>query len=225
MCPGSSEAERPLIIIPGKENSENFEKVLKRMTQEVDEVMRAPFIVHSNEFGDVKVTLKFDMSQLDSKAQAEGSGQLGSNCTCCTVSPDSAKDVDRIRQGLPMDKSIEYLQDFFDMLNDEYEGFATHGNDFLKKIKSSEHYGLTHESMTLDIFRHFPITHSYIRALAFFENLFYRINGDCRQMGKGKRLSVQQKAGIKLAKDTFRREAKDVLHMKLDCPDSYGWQF
>ena len=221
--PGSPEAERPLMIIPGKESSENFAKVLQRLTEEVEEAMRTPFVVHSPEFGDVMVTLSFDLSQLDGKALAEGSGQRGSYCTCCTVSADDAKDVSKIKNGFPIDKSIESLQDLFDMLNDEQEGISTFGGDFLKKIKSSERYGLTHQPLTtLDIVRHFPITHSYIRSLSFFETLFYRINGGCRQMGKGKRLDKVQKAGLKLAKDTFRKEAKETLHMKLDCPDAYG---
>ena len=222
-CPGSSEAERPLIVIPGAESEENFKKVIKRVTEEVEELDRDPLTVDSPEFGEFKVKLKFDLSQLDGKALEQGSGQRGSYCTCCTASEKDAKNIERIGQGFPIDKSIEFLKDLFDLLTEEDEdGISTNASDILKAIKSKDRYGMTHEPMTtLDIVKYFPITHSYIRSLSFFENLIYRINANCRQMGRGKPLG-SKKQDISDAKDKFRKDAKEKLSMKLDCPDPVG---
>ena len=222
-CPGSSEAERPLIVIPGAENKENFKKVLERMTHEIEDAMRRSFTIDSPELGEFKVKLEFDLSQLDGKALEQGSGQKGSYCTACTCSDKDAKNVDRISQGFPMDKSIEFIQDFFDTLIEENDdGFGTNADDILKAIRSQDRLGITHEPMTtLDIVKYFPITHSYIRCLSFFENLIYRINANCRQMGKGKPLG-DKKNDLVIAKNKFRQDAKELLHMKLDCPDPKG---
>ena len=60
------------------------------------------------------------------------------------------------------------------------------------------------------------------RSLNYFENLAYRINSGVLKMGKGKRLSTEEKSKLEGAKKQFRFEAKKDLHLQLDQPDPCG---
>lgn len=86
--------------------------------------------------------------------------------------------------------------------------------------------GLTQkpQSTTLDVCKNIPIVHAYLRSLSYFEDLIYRINANVRKMGRGSRYSEAQKNRLSEAKQLVRSCARNgPLHLRLDCPDSYGY--
>ena len=149
---------------------------------------------------------------MDGKAQGVASGLGGGYCKCCTVTKSDAKKIKRIKQGFTMDRDILSLQQLFDDLADE---------DGNVDRTSLDRQGLTQQPMSdIEILKQFPITHAYINILRYFLNVVYRINANVRKFNQ--RLSAEEWANIKNAKNQFRINAKRTLHMKLDQPDSYG---
>ena len=114
------------------------------------------------------------MSQLDAKAQCIGTGLTGCYCTMCTVSEKNAKKPDRIKEGFPMDRSILHLHQLFDELPKEPN------NENVLLSKRNDNYekgrqGLKQQPQlkTDDTLKNFPVTHSYINCLNYFEQLTY----------------------------------------------------
>ena len=91
----SSNAERPWLLILGKESKENFGKVIKVLDADIQEVVSSQIIIT-----DIVCKIVFNLSQLDGKAITTASGLGGAYCTCCKVSEAEAKLPERIEQRL-----------------------------------------------------------------------------------------------------------------------------
>ena len=214
--PQSSEAERPLQIVPGKEDDETFGKVMQRLNREVDMLNNQEFEMKCN-IGQVKIKTDAHIKQLDGKAQATASGLRGAYCKCCKVKRKAAKDVNRIKQGFTMDRDIVTTWQLFDDLADE-DGNVDLGSN-------AERYGLTQEPMvTTEILKQFPITHAYINLLRYFCMLIYRTNSGLSgpTLPMGKHLTKKQWDDFKKAKNEFREKAKQSLGLKVDQPTIGG---
>ncbi len=207
----SSNAERPLILCPGRETKENFQKVMELLDEEITSVMGEPMIVNN-----ISCTITFCLSQLDGKAITTATGLGGAYCTSCKVTEADAKKLEKIKEGFQCDRNINELHELFFTLTGE-----TNTTNVLSRPNDYEtRQGLTQKPQTRqDITKNIPITHAYIRALSFFEKLVYHINGNVRKMGKGVRYTEEEKQEMKEARDTFIQEAaKGPLHMRLDQP-------
>ena len=211
----SSSAERPWILIPGKESKENFSKVIQIMDAEINAVQSSQHLISG-----VKCQIVFDLSQLDGKAIINASGLGGAYCTCCKISESDAKLPERVKQGFSMDRCIDELHELYSTLIEDSDS----GEVKIQQGDYKTRTGLTCQPQTTqDVTKNIPITHAYLRSLSYFEVLIYRINANVKVMGKGKRLSVEDREKVKQAKEIFRKEAAcGPLHMRLDQPDSSG---
>ena len=188
LTPQSSEAERPLQLMPGTESRENFEKIYGDLDREAKLLNDNGFNCVCD-FGEIQVKADVHIKQLDGKAQSVASGLGGGYCKCCKISKTDAKKIERIKQGFTMDRDILSTWQMFDDLADE---------DGNVDRESLDRAGLTQRVLAdNEILKQFPITHAYINILTNIAN-------------------------IANAKDEFRINAKRVLHLKLDQPDSYG---
>ena len=207
----SSNAERPLILCPGRETKENFQKVMEILDMEITSVMSEPMIVNN-----ISCSITFCLSQLDGKAITTASGLGGAYCTSCKVTEADAKNQEKIKEGFQCDRNIDELHELFSTLTGETNtsNILPRPNDYATR------QGLTQKPQThQDITKNIPITHAYIRALSFFERLVYHINGNVRKMGKGVRYTEEEKQEMKEAREIFIQEAaKGPLHMRLDQP-------
>ena len=163
------------------------------------------------------------MSQLDCKAQCIGNGLTACFCTMCTVSAKNAKDPKFIKEGFPMDRSILALSQLFEDLEKE------ENNETVLVSKRGEKYkrraGLKRKPQVEsdDTLQNFPVTHSYINILNYFEQLTYHVNAKVTVWGKGLTPGKDGKEKLAIAKNIFRKNAKDgPMHMRLDMPDSSG---
>ncbi len=150
-------------------------------------------------------------------------GLGGAYCTGCTVSEEDGKNLDRIKQFFRFDRAIEHIHQVFDDLVQTDED----GNKYIPRSRGDypTRTGITNNPLTpaIDLTKVIPKTHAYIRTLSYFENLAYHINAKVHKMGKGKRLSHEEKSNLNISKADFRSNARNgELHMKLDEPDPSG---
>ena len=82
----SSNSERPWVLIPGRENKENFSKLMQLLDSEIQEITTTSIQVSG-----IDCQILFDLSQLDGKAIVSASGLGGSYCTACKVSEAEGK--------------------------------------------------------------------------------------------------------------------------------------
>ena len=211
----SSNAERPWVLIPGKESRENFAKVIKVIDKDVNEITSSELNISG-----IRCKISFDLSQLEGKAIVVASGLGGCYCTSCKVSEADAKLPERIQQGFTIDRNIDELHSLYMVLAESTSSGEIEPvpGDYRART------GLTNQPLTIqDVTKNIPITHAYLRSLSYFETLIYQINADVRIMGKGKRLSTDQRDRLTAAKEKFRKDATHgPLHLRLDQPDSHG---
>ena len=217
-CPASAEAERPLFIVPGAEKPDLVEKLLEEIERDALPLASVPLIVPCGDpFGDVTVKVDFHPCQFDGKCLEDSTGLKGAYCTQCKTLRKDGKDPKRIKQWFTIDRTIDEVWQLFDDLSNE-------ADEVDLSISSSDRLGLTAKPLTrLDLCKYFPITHSYIRSLDYFERLVYRINAGVKVMGIGKKIGKAGQAALKKAKKDFTRGSQTgPLHLKLDCPDATG---
>jgi hypothetical protein len=211
----SSHAERPWVLIPGRETKEIFKKIMETFDQDISSATNEIIQIDN-----IPCQITFELSQLDGKAITTATGLGGAYCTFCKVSETEGKNIERIRAGFGCDRNIEELHSLFMSLTDNgnIEDIPTSLGDY------STRTGLTQQPQThQDITKNIPVTHAYIRALSHFEKLVYHINADVRIMGRGQRIGGEAKEQLKVSKAKFQEEAaRGPLHMRLDQPDSHG---
>ena len=216
-------SERPMILIPGGETAERFGRVLQLIESEIDEMSSGIEVKFSDAESEktIHCTVLADVSQLDGKAICTATGLKGAYCTGCTVSESDAKKLERIEEGFSIDRNIDDLNDLYTFLLEDEDGDPLHSRQGDYWIRA----GLTQkpQSTSLDLCRNIPVVHAYLRSLSYFEDLVYRVNSNLRKMVRGTRYSPTQKDRLTEAKRKMRLEAKEgPLHLRLDCPDSYG---
>ena len=222
--PNSSEAERCLALVPQQEKLDTMGPFLKQLDDEKIDVETNPIIVDYPNLGEVVVHTKCTMSQLDTKAIEIATGLTGCHCTMCTVSEKNAKDPERIKEGFPIDRSILDLHQLYEELpkdpNNPNALLSIPGESY-----EEGRQGLKQKPQVSsdDMLRNFPVLHSYLRVLDYFENLTYRVNSGVQIWGKGKKIGAENRKKLKEAKDKFRvNAATGPMHLKLDMPDSSG---
>ena len=159
----ASDAERPLVLVPGKETSELLREISMDIEKEVMSIKSNPIQIQLQQQQQQQLhqqhhhqqhqqpqqqtigcNVNFHFSQLDGKALKELSGIGGTGCTACTASPDDIKDESKIEAGFQMDRTIE----------GEHERFRSlaKGRPLLPPRPSNEKYevrrGLTQEPAT-----------------------------------------------------------------------------
>ena len=221
--PNSSEAERCLALIPQQETIDTGGAFLKQLDDEKIDVETTPITVDYPNLGKVVVHTKSVMSQLDCKAQCMANGLTACHCTMCTVSEKNAKDPKRIKEGFPMDRSILDLHQLFEELEKEPNNpnvlLSTRGEPYENRMGLKQKPQVSSD----DTLRNFPVLHSYLRVLDYFENLTYRVNAGVQIWGKGKKIGKENHRKLKEAKNMFRiLAANGPMHLKLDMPDSSG---
>jgi len=192
-------AERPWLLIPGRESKENFQKVMEVFDQDISALSDEPVKINN-----ISCNIKFELSQLDGKAIMAASGLGGAYCTYCKVSESDAKNLERIKMGFDQDRNIEELHNLFFALteNATHQQIPTSVGDYGTRM------GLTQQPQThQDVTKNIPVTHAYLRSLSHFEKIVYHINANVRVMGRGQRIGSEAQERLKEAKTKFREEA------------------
>ena len=145
--PNSPFGVRPISLICQKENEENVKFILDTIINPEVTLIEKEGIILPN--GQIIVEIKRTM--YDGKMSAILSGAGGASCHLCTTQFNQLKDLDFIRAGYPINRSISNAKLIFDSVDRE---------DFLS-LPSNERFGLTHEPISnIDIISASPL-HSY----------------------------------------------------------------
>jgi hypothetical protein len=224
--PSCDDNERPILICPGKDTRELNDLTFEAIDQGIKKVQEETINLNyteseENEDFEIEFTVKIELSQLDGKALAVGLGLQGAYCTMCKCSSAESQSPERIKQLFRIERNIESIQQLYEDLVVEDED----GNEFIPTKPNDYHIrqGLTQKPLTTqDIAQNFPILHSTLRCLSFFEQVAYRLNANVQIMGRGKRLTVYQKDKISTAKQDFISQAKTELKIIFDSPRSDG---
>jgi hypothetical protein len=224
--PSCDDNERPIIICPGKDTKELNDLTFEAIDQGIIKVHEGAIPItftssNDNEEFEIEFVVKIELSQLDGKALAAGLGLQGAFCTMCKCSASDAQKPERIQQLFRIERSIESVQQLYDDLVETDED----GNEFIPTKPNDYHLrqGLTQKPLTRqDIAKNFPILHSRLRALSFFEQFAYRFNANVPIMGRGKRLTTYQKEKVEAAKKDFISQAKNDIKIILDSPRAEG---
>ena len=137
----------------------------------------------------------------------------------CTVSKKDAHDVEKVKEGFPINRTMDSIHEKFEALKvmgEDGEWFIPkHSGDY------EERQGLTARPITeLDVVSDFSVLHSWLRGLYFCEQLAYRINAGVYKWGQKK--TDDEKASLIFHKKEFVDKSKDVLGMQLDMPKPKG---
>jgi hypothetical protein len=201
--PICSESERPLGLIPGKETRETYRKLLKTLDDAREPIYKEPMLITCGDFM-AKVQAEISLTQLDGKMLTIASGLGGAYCTACTVSQKDAHRLERIKQGFEINRTIESSWQLFMELADECGNVSIAQGDYQRCL------GLTQRPLTTsEILANFPVMHSYIRALNWYEIVVYRINANVQKMGLGTRFHAGEKKRIEEAKKLFQHGARN----------------
>ena len=109
------------------------------------------------------VKVKLVRSMFDGKMAGILSGVVGAHCQLCTATFKQLHDLELIREGFPINRSISAAKEIFHSVNKE---------EFLS-LASNDRFGLTHEPVSdIDIISASPL-HAYICIFRWFMTLVW----------------------------------------------------
>ena len=199
--PNSPFSVRPVALLSQKENEENVKFIMETIINpEVTEIERDGFSILG---GHVKVEIFRTM--LDGKMSQILSGAGGASCQLCTATHGELKDLELIRSGYPINRTISSALDIFNAVDPE---------EFLS-LPSKDRFGLTHQPLSdKDIVSASPL-HTYTCVFRWFMLLVYHLQSGCLHW---KPTSKQIETSMKFTR-TFLQEKTGL---KIDQPTSDG---
>ena len=192
--PNSPFGLRPVLLLCQKENKDNIKFIMEEVINpEVSVINQDGLVLH-----DGKVTVNITRSMFDGKMSSILSGAGGASCQLCTATFSELKDLDLIRAGYPINRTISAARSIFDSVDTE---------DFLS-LPSKQRFGLTHEPLSnIDIMPASPL-HTYTCVFRWFMLVVYHLHsGTCewyptsptiQSSMRFVRSLIQEKTGMKV---------------------------
>ncbi|KAI6659668.1 hypothetical protein LOD99_14591 [Oopsacas minuta] len=164
--PNSQFQIRPVTLLAAKENSENVRHLMDTYINS--------YVVDLEENGiplsQRLVRIKLLRTMFDGKMAEILSGAGGAHCQLCTATFKQLHDVELIRDGFPINRSITSAKELFQSVNEV---------EFLS-LSSNDRLGLTHQPISdIDVICSSPL-HSYLCIFRWFMTLVYHL-----QSGEG----------------------------------------
>ena len=161
---------RPYAIYPQKENRELMEKFLKYMDAEKKELDDSEQMVPLPSGREVAVKVNANLRLADGKAVKEATGLGGAYCLVGTCSKESGHDIDCIKAGFEINRSMEKANEIFQQLFDKEIGA-------IKKTKKDNEtrQGVTNKPLTNQAINLSPRPlHCMLRVYNLFQRLLYK---------------------------------------------------
>ena len=174
----------------------------------MDQVINPEVTVIEHEglaFHDGKVQVSIMRSMFDGKMSSILSGAGGAICQLCTVKFTELKDLDFIRTGYPINRTISAARLIFDSVDAE-EFFS---------LPSNERFGLTHEPLSnIDIMSASPL-HTYTCVFRWFMLVVYHLHSGTYKWSPNSK-SIQ--SSMKFCRELLQEKTG----MKIDQQSSEG---
>ncbi|KAI6661279.1 Dna-mediated transposase [Oopsacas minuta] len=151
------------------------------------------------------VRIKLLRTMFDGKMAGILSGAGGAHCQLCTATFKQLHDVELIRDGFPINRSITSAKELFQSVNEV---------EFLS-LSSNDRLGLTHQPISdIDIICSSPL-HSYLCIFRWFMTLVYHLQSGARKWSPSS-------LGIKNSMKFVSGLLMEKTGMKIDQPSSDG---
>ena len=216
-----SDTEIPWYLVPGQEKRTLVEKLIKRMEKEAQKCCNCGLTI-SVKGKQISVKPVIRLTQGDGKVVKTITGLGGAFCTMCLATLKDAHDLDFIKDGFKIVRSMEQVSRTYNKLVDE---------DRFDKASSAVRSGITNQPLITDFFqpiRILPVLHAKINSLKWWEKFAYSFNArgafenNIPIRGQGKRKSTEQTQAVDNSEYEFKREAKRQCNLPLDMPDASG---
>ena len=196
--PNSQFQIRPIALLAAKEKRHLMDTYINPF---VSELLNGVSLSEGQ--GVVKV--KVIRSMFDSKMAGILSGSGGAHCLLCTANFKQLHDIELIRDGFPINRSISAAKEIFAAVNKE---------EFLS-LASIDRFGITHEPISdINIICASPL-HAYTYVFRWFMTLVYHLQSGTRKWSPS---SPEIKNSMKFASSLLMEKTG----MKIDQPSSDG---
>ena len=165
--PNSHFQVRPVALIAMKENEENVKYLMESHINPETKIIENEGINLPQ--GLVKVHVI--RSMFDGKMSGILTGAGGAKCQLCTATFDQISDLELIRTGFPINRTISAAKEIF----------ATVDKDEYLALPSHERFGLTHEPLSeIDVISASPL-HSYTCVFRWYMTLVYHLQSGSKK--------------------------------------------
>ena len=220
--PNATFGIRPVALIAQKECHESIRHLMENIINPECESMQQGM---SFPHGTAKV--KIIRSMLDGKMSAILSGAGGANCQLCTATSTELRDIDLVRCGFPINRTISSAKEIFSSVD---------SIEFLS-LPSQSRFGITHEPISdIDILPASPL-HSYTCIFRWFMLVIYHLQSGTRKWSptskkiqdsmKFTRTFLEEKTGFRIdqpSKDGGTTSTGNIARQCfLNCHDFIFW--
>ena len=215
----SPKATRIFSLFPGKEEDALLRRFYPQIEQEFKEIQENGLIIKLDGRKEIKVNLlTCKGSQMDGKMISNLMGILGAYCSMCNTSMKEAHQKEEIKNGFPINRSLEEIMEISEQLMDE-EG--------LIKIKSSDYHhrkGVTKKpiSQVYDLSYNLPVLHAKINSSKWLLILIMKLNSSQKwhHSSKAVRYSKEEKKMENDAKNLLAHKLRMELGIKNSDPSA-----
>ena len=222
-----AESERPIMIVPGKESAERVRKIWSDIEKEFNEVQVTTMLYEG-----VRIKVKFLFHiQGDGKEKQQLSGLGGAFCILCFVTEEDANDLDRIKEGFSIERSLEQI---WELWNELTKGGTC---EIKKETRDYEtRQGLTQMPMltkkcSLDPTKSPPEMHFIIHVFGYIKTLYQTLKA--RQIlgrlpnrgskGRGNKIPEEDEEALIEALEFFTMKVREPpLNLIINAPDPHG---
>ena len=200
--PNSPFSLRPIVLVALQENRENVKFIMDTCINQ----QTTALIQNGISFPNGTVNILHHRSLFDTKMAALLDGAGGAVCHLCTATMSQINDKEFIRQGYPINRSIELAKQLFEEVDEE---------EFFSRT-SNERFNITHHPTSdRDILPASPL-HGYIRIFSWFMNLIYHLQSGEIQVWSPTSVKVEN------ARNFVRDFLSEKTGIKIDFPNSHG---
>ena len=151
LCPNSPFTHRPVALLALGESEENVKLLMKSTVNPQTRSLKFNGI----QLPAGKIIVDITRCLFDTEMAAILDGAGGASCHLCTITRDQLKDIDLIKQGFPINRSIEKAFQIFEDVDED---------EFLS-LPSKDRLGITHKSLSDENILSASLFHGYLRFL------------------------------------------------------------
>ena len=223
----SAENCTPLYLIDGKETRELLREMMEIMEAEGKYFEEHPIYLEYE--GEVfEVWVKLELTQLDGKCKQLLQGRGSAYCLLCSTSRKDAHNVQKIKEGFPMDISTEKMNDRFKTIKAAMEGTDEEKEEVGEYRLDTVHF-TTEERLGVSFkpcVQHFEIAnmlpplHCRMRLFAWISDIMKRFDANKRTYYKKVDTDTQEK--FDQVKKNYVDRSRDVMGKLMWAPSPDG---
>ena len=199
--PNSPFAMRPVALLALCESEENVKFLMDTTINTETQILQSTGV----QLNEGKVNVNITRCLFDTKMAAILDGAGGAPCHLCTCTRNQMMDIELIKQGIPINRSIDSAIEIFAEVDED---------DFLS-LPSNERFGLTHKPLSEENILSASPLHGNLRVFGWFMQLVYHI-----QAGEKKWIPSSPK--IRQAMEFVRGLLWEKINVRIDFPTSQG---